>query len=127
MVHGIATGMGGAVQAYSEPGKGSVFHVYLPIKKKVLKQSNEIIQDTIKTGSEHILLVDDEEDIITMEKEMLERLGYNVTHCISSIKAVKIFEADPDNLILSSPIWQCPVYQETSCQPSLLKYAPAFQ
>ncbi len=124
VVHGIATGMGGAVQAYSEPGKGSVFHVYLPIKKKVVKQSKEIIQDTIKTGSEHILLVDDEEDIITMEKEMLERLGYNVTQCTSSIKAVKIFEADPDNFDLVITDMAMPGLSGDKLSAELIKIRP---
>jgi CheY-like chemotaxis protein len=47
-------------------------------------------------GSERILLVDDEETIVRMEKKMLERLGYDVTSRASSTDALEAFRAAPD-------------------------------
>ncbi|WP_319575640.1 response regulator [uncultured Desulfobacter sp.] len=46
-------------------------------------------------GIESVLLVDDEESIIMMEKQMLERLGYKVTSRTSSIEALEAFRINP--------------------------------
>ena len=100
VVHGIVKRMGGVVQAYSEPGKGSNFHVYFPVEKSSFKKINIQTKEIIQGGAEKILLVDDEEAIVTMEKEMLEQLGYQVTSRTSSIEALEVFCANPDNFDL---------------------------
>jgi PAS domain S-box-containing protein len=100
VVHGIVTGMKGAIQVYSEPGKGTEFHVYLPVIKKMPEERDTLTQDPIPGGSESILLVDDERAIITMEKQMLERLGYRVTARTGSIDALEAFRAGPDRFDL---------------------------
>ena len=53
------------------------------------------MQENISGGKESILVVDDEEYIITMMKEMLERLGYRVTAFTDSSKAYGDFRRDP--------------------------------
>ncbi|MDA8133624.1 MAG: PAS domain S-box protein [Desulfobacteraceae bacterium] len=100
VVHGIVTGMKGAVQVYSEPGKGTEFHVYLPVIKKTLEERNTPAPDPIPGGCERILLVDDERAIITMEQQMLERLGYRVTARTGSLDALEAFRAGPDRFDL---------------------------
>jgi len=96
VVHGIVTAMGGAINVYSEPEKGTQFHVYLPVEKTLFETQVTHSTATIQGGTEHILLVDDEEDIITMEKQMLERLGYQVTSRTSSLEALEAFRKNPD-------------------------------
>ncbi len=95
VVHGIVKSMNGAIQVYSEPGKGTEFKIYFPIQKNSFVRQNHPRKPTIHGGTEHILLVDDEEAILSMEKQVLERLGYKVTTCISSIEAVEIFCSNP--------------------------------
>ena len=100
VVHGIVTAMGGAIHVYSEPGKGTQFHVYLPVEKSLSEEQVTNSKAPILGGTEQILLVDDEEAILAMEKRMLERLGYQVTSRTSSLEALEAFRADPDKFDL---------------------------
>jgi len=103
VVHGIVAGMGGAVRVYSEPGKGTQFYVYFPVEKNSFVKHSVQTHEAIQGGIERILLVDDEDAIIIMEKLMLERLGYQVTSRTSSIEALEAFRDRPDkfNLVIT--------------------------
>ncbi len=84
LVHGIVKEHGGDIRVYSEVGKGTVFHVYLPLLKAAMDRKDATVIRKYPTGHERILLIDDEEPIIHMEQKMLERLGYQVTTRMSS-------------------------------------------
>ena len=96
VVHGIVKSMDGAIMVDSEPDKGTEFHVYLPLSEFIKEQQANKIEAPIMGGIEHLLLVDDEKDIIEMEQNMLEHLGYKVTSRSSSIEALEAFSAAPD-------------------------------
>ena len=100
VVHGIVTAMGGAINVYSEPGKGTQFHVYLPVEKSLSEAQVTNSKAENQGGTEQILLVDDEEAILIMEKRMLERLGYQVTSRTSSLEALEAFRVNPDKFDL---------------------------
>ncbi len=95
MVHGIVNAMGGAIQVYSEPSKGTEFHVYFPIEKDSFEKQVTNTKEKILGGNDLILIVDDEEEILAMEKKMLERLGYQVTSLTDSMEALETFRANP--------------------------------
>jgi signal transduction histidine kinase/ActR/RegA family two-component response regulator len=94
VVHGIIKGYDGDIQAHSEPGNGTTFNVYLPrIYKEIGTLDNA--STPIQKGDESILLIDDEDQIVRMLKQMLMSLGYRVNAVSDPIEAIEIFENDP--------------------------------
>ncbi|WP_304511705.1 response regulator, partial [Desulfobacula sp.] len=79
------------------PGKGTEFKAYFPIEKSSFEKQNIQTKEPVRGGTEQILLVDDENAIIAIEKQILERLGYQVTSRTSSLEALEAFRANPDN------------------------------
>ena len=103
VVQGIVNSCKGEIHIYTEPGKGTEIHIYLPIIKQALDEEKTPALKVIPGGMEHILLVDDEKAIIRLETMMLERLGYRITSRTNSLEALEVFKATPDefDLILS--------------------------
>lgn len=95
VVHGIVRSHKGDVFVESEPGKGSAFHMYLPVYKAGEKKAEDR-QIEITGGQESVLLVDDDELVANLSKTMLERLGYKVDLFKSGIEGLKAFRARPE-------------------------------
>jgi two-component system cell cycle sensor histidine kinase/response regulator CckA len=78
-VYGIVKQNEGVINVYSEPGKGSTFKIYLPrFAGEAIKPTTASTTETPKGRGETVLLVEDEESILNMSREMLEALGYRV-------------------------------------------------
>ncbi len=100
VVHSIVAGYKGDIKVCSEPDKGSVFRVYLPSTTFKAEAGIDEVNEQTLTGSGHILIVDDEEEIVRMEKQLLELLGYQVTAQTGSAEALEIFRSKPDSFDL---------------------------
>ncbi|RMF20203.1 MAG: response regulator, partial [Deltaproteobacteria bacterium] len=95
VVHGIVTKSGGAISVDSEPGKGTTFHIYLPVCEEARTEQDED-DETVSTGNGRVMLVDDETDLLATAGEILEELGYQVAAFSSSREALEAFCAAPD-------------------------------
>jgi CheY-like chemotaxis protein/anti-sigma regulatory factor (Ser/Thr protein kinase) len=100
VIHGIVKNHRGDITVKSTPGKGTVFQVYLPLIEDLDMGADLESTDGATQGEERILLVDDEEQIVAMERQMLENLGYRVTARTDSQEALKVFAEQPHNFDL---------------------------
>ena len=79
MVYGIVKQCGGSVWVYSEEGRGTTFKVYLPVvSEQVVAPEPGESRPIPRRGSETILLVEDEEPVRTLVRNVLEANGYVV-------------------------------------------------
>jgi len=89
---GIIKNHGGFIKVYSEKGHGTTFHVCLKVTGKVVPKE-DAQSAGIQKGSETVLLVDDEEMITKIVKELLETLGYTVLLARSGTEAIETYRA----------------------------------
>ncbi|MCP4646970.1 MAG: response regulator [bacterium] len=101
-VLGIIRGHRGAVKVYSEPGNGSSIKVLFPacqLDEDSLKKMKESgVNNWQSSGT--VLLVDDEETILSVGRQMLERMGFDVITAADGVEAVKAFRENPNSIKL---------------------------
>jgi PAS domain S-box-containing protein len=105
VVHGICMSHEGHIRVCSEPGKGTEFHIYLPqMSEKSFSETKGKISgkepEGALEGSERLLVVDDEKMLATLEKRILESLGYIVDAFFDSNEALQAFKKRPDDFDL---------------------------
>ncbi|MFP3868659.1 MAG: response regulator [Desulfobacteraceae bacterium] len=89
----------GIIEVESEKGRGTTFHIYLPVTQKPIVTEEAVSHQYIK-GSGTILLVDDEEMIRTVGTKILERLGYKILPAESGQRAISIYREGKDDIDL---------------------------
>ena len=99
-VYGIVTNHGGGVAVSSQPGVGTSVRVYLPADKKFVK--DEVADTADLNGTGTVLMVDDEDLLLTMGETVLSAYGYKVLTANSGQKALDIIErGDPIDLVIT--------------------------
>ena len=123
VVHGIVKKNNGAICVNSNLGEGTTFEIYFPSLEESSPESEEILH-SLPTGTEHVLLVDDEVAMVEMGRQMLENLGYRVTARSSSIEALEAFGADPGRFDLVVTDMTMPQMTGAALAQEILKLRP---
>jgi two-component system, cell cycle sensor histidine kinase and response regulator CckA len=100
-VYGIVKQNDGFIYVASEPGIGTTLKIYLP---RFEYETTQVLSENVNvkppTGTETILLVEDDEAILTLSKIILEDLGYTVVAAQSPADAIRLAEEHPGDLDL---------------------------
>jgi PAS domain S-box-containing protein len=94
VVHGIVSSYGGRITINSRPGIGTDFYIYLPLADAAASETPAVAAIEALKGTEHILIVDDEDQVAEALKQILASLGYAVSSFTSSIEALQYFKAN---------------------------------
>jgi PAS domain S-box-containing protein len=95
-VYGIVKQSGGNIWVYSEPGQGTTFRVYLP---REIAAATKVTSSRLKaisarpTGTETILVVEDEEAVCEIAKRILSMSGYTVLTAVTADAALRLCQA----------------------------------
>ena len=94
MVYGLMKQHGGFVECSSELGKGTEFRIHFAVMKSAIKHVELELSDVpaVLGGSETILLVEDDEDVLKIEKSGLEREGYIVLTAENGRDALRLYK-----------------------------------
>jgi PAS domain S-box-containing protein len=123
LIHGIVESYGGKTIVESGLGKGTVFTIYLPITQK-RKKVKFFSRKELPSGTESILLVDDEAPILKIEEKTLEHFGYSVTTSLSSVDALELFRSNPNRFDLVITDMTMPKMNGDKLAAALIKIRP---
>jgi PAS domain S-box-containing protein len=125
MVYGIVKQHGGYITCYSEPGQGTTFKIYLPVLAGTGDQLETAAREaTPRGGTETVLLVDDEEFVRDLGKQILERSGYAVLTADNGKEALSIYSKERDKISLVILDLIMPEMGGKQCLEELLKIDP---
>jgi two-component system cell cycle sensor histidine kinase/response regulator CckA len=104
MVYGIIKQHEGYITAHSEQGKGTTFKIYLPLIQAESDVTEPLIPATatsgLPTGSETILLAEDDSEVRKITRNILEGSGYRVIEAVDGEDAVNKFLLEKDDIQL---------------------------
>jgi two-component system cell cycle sensor histidine kinase/response regulator CckA len=95
-VYGIVRGHKGAINVHSEPDKGTSFKILLPASGKPVEITNTDNHQLDWRGEGKVLLVDDEEIVLSIGKEMLQELGFSTVTATDGNEALEVFRSTPN-------------------------------
>jgi PAS domain S-box-containing protein len=99
MVYSIVKGLKGHIEVRSAPGSGSTFRIYLPASVQTMAETEQPHRRSM-SGTETILIVDDEETLRFMAKDLLEAYGYNVLLAADGLEAIDIYLRKKDEIAI---------------------------
>ena len=106
-VYGIVKQSGGNIWVYSEAGRGTTFKVYLPeLEIASAKTDTAVVEAPMPSGSETILLVEDEDVVRGLAATILEQSGYKVLTASRGEEAIRLClqRAEPIHLLLTDVV-----------------------
>ena len=102
VVQGIIGSFRGSISVDTLPGEGTTFHIFLPVVKQETETLSPSSQEetNLEYGNECIAVIDDEEEILEVTRNVLESIGYTVITAGSPSMAMTVFKRDPNKFDL---------------------------
>lgn len=100
MAFGAIRSHGGVIEVESELGKGTSFHIYIPLIENAQVIDSEVEESITCGNGEMVLLVDDNEDVRTSSCDILESLGYKTLVAEDGLEALDLHNANKDQIDL---------------------------
>lgn len=124
MVHGIVTQHGGHIRCYSEPGRGTTFKIYFPVSKTDPQEKLDETREMPAFGTETVLLVDDDDRVREMGRQMIEMGGYGVFSARNGEEALEIYAEHKEEISLIILDLIMPGMGGRRCLEELLAFDP---
>jgi PAS domain S-box-containing protein len=100
MAYGIIKQHEGYINVYSEPGRGTTFRIYLPLIKAETEPVKHEAPEPLETGTETVLLVEDETEVRELTKNLLKEYGYKVITAVDGQDGIEEFTIHEDKIQL---------------------------
>ena len=100
IVYGIVKQHNGYVTVYSEQGMGTTFRIYFPITRSAIEEARQREEAAPASGSETVLLGEDDPGVRNLTKMILEQSGYTVIEALDGDEAVAKFMENRDRIQL---------------------------
>jgi PAS domain S-box-containing protein len=107
VVYGIVQQSGGHIDVTSEPGKGATFDIHLPVcREGTIDQARAEVLPSASTGRETVVLVEDEEAVRRLAREILTQQGYTVLEAKDGPDALRLCQqyAGPIDLLVTDVV-----------------------
>jgi len=95
--YGIIKGHDGYIDVESRKGEGTTFSVYLPASEKKIAKPARITEKLLK-GTETVLLVDDEEAVLDIGRDLLKAMGCRVLRARDGREAIELYQKNQDDI-----------------------------
>ncbi|HIJ89755.1 MAG: ATP-binding protein [Desulfobulbaceae bacterium] len=98
MVYGIVKQLGGHIFVYSVPEQGTTFKIFLPVAQGMIEKTPASPTLSLPTGTDTILVVDDEPSLKSLVTDILSPLGYTMLQAGSGTEAIQVSNAFPGRI-----------------------------
>ncbi|MBI9088373.1 MAG: response regulator [Desulfobacterium sp.] len=125
LVHSIVEDHQGHIVTRSEPGKGTSFHVFIPVTEKAGAAPGKNPEEkSVSKGTERLLIVDDEPSLTRIAQTFFREQGYSVATANNGVQALERFKSDPHEFDLVVTDMTMPEMTGDLLATALLKLRP---
>lgn len=104
MIYGFARQSGGTARIYSEIGYGTSVKLFLPLPSEPQRVDSETMASELPTGTETVLIVEDEAQVRNVAVAFVTKLGYRVLQAEDAATALRILENEPGIAVLFTDV-----------------------